>query len=71
MQGTLKCPLCGKEFDENDVGKDCPGACGMKCTSCSLITCPNCGYRMAGESSLLRWMEGIVNKLKGKNDRMG
>jgi hypothetical protein len=33
--------MCGYEFDEERIGKNCQG-CGKK--ECTTLHCPNCGY---------------------------
>ncbi|WMW24070.1 hypothetical protein RE474_08150 [Methanolobus sediminis] len=52
----MKCPLCGKEFDEPDRSK-CSG-CG-RFSSCNMQRCPGCGYEIAPETKLEKFIRGI------------
>jgi hypothetical protein len=57
-----KCPLCGYEFIPGE--EQCKSACQMqgKCGGCSQISCPKCGYKMAGESKIVNWVKNIFMK---------
>ncbi|RMH78086.1 MAG: hypothetical protein D6681_20385 [Calditrichaeota bacterium] len=49
-----QCPLCGYRYFEGRHSRcsSCPLNHG-----CEITCCPNCGYEMPGESSLVRWLK--------------
>lgn len=59
---NVKCPLCGYEFDKGE-----PQAKGI-CSSCSfakackVTCCPNCGYQIQAESSIVNFFRGIFRR---------
>lgn len=61
MNDKFTCPLCGYNFTSEDLENMGKRACG-KCSSCSMICCPNCGYKLAGESGLVKWIKSLFSK---------
>ncbi|MFQ6058327.1 MAG: hypothetical protein ACE5MB_05515 [Anaerolineae bacterium] len=58
----MRCPLCGYEFDEQQM------ACRTNCPlnrDCNLICCPNCGYQTVDESrsKTAAWLRRVLKKL--------
>ncbi len=42
----MNCPLCGYEYDEQQLA--CHVACPLA-KGCAIVCCPNCGYQMVDE----------------------
>ena len=65
----MQCRMCGYEFDEGIVGKNCQG-CGKK--GCQTVHCPNCGYGNSPEfENEFKFIDSLKTKLglnKDKND---
>lgn len=61
----MRCSLCGLEFKEEDGQAACKGCPISK--SCSLIKCPNCGYEILKESSLIKKLKRWKEKLHETN----
>jgi hypothetical protein len=55
MKTTLKCPLCGKEFDEGAM--KCGGCLLSK--NCNLICCPHCGYSFKERSAIVDFVKSL------------
>ena len=53
----MRCDFCGYEFDPADAESTCAG-CPLA-GHCNHIRCPRCGYEMAPEAKLVRWLRGL------------
>ena len=53
--GSYRCPLCGKQFYENEV--KCSGCLLSK--SCNLICCPHCGYSYKERSAVVDFFKAL------------
>ena len=52
----MKCAFCGKEIDEQQVGKS--DRCGQCRGGCHKVHCPHCGYaNPVVPGYLQRWMK--------------
>jgi hypothetical protein len=52
------CPLCGKQFSENEV--KCSGCLLSK--NCALLCCPNCGYSFKEKSAIVDFFKKLIKK---------
>jgi hypothetical protein len=56
----MKCPLCGREFQESEANTACSGC--LITRNCHIMKCPNCGYEIPEEPKLIKafkaWKEG-------------
>lgn len=59
----MKCPLCGYQFEEEDVVacKGCPLFKG-----CNMVRCPNCGFETPAEPKLVKVMKKWRSKIGSK-----
>ncbi len=48
----MKCPLCGREFREEDSRTACKGC--LLAGACHMVRCPNCGYDMPAEPRIIK-----------------
>lgn len=53
-----RCPLCGKQFSENEV--KCSGCLLSK--KCDLLCCPNCGYSFREKSAVVDFFKKWLKK---------
>jgi len=53
-----KCPLCGKEFSEDEV--KCTGCPFSK--NCHLLCCPNCGYSYKEKSAIVDFLKTFLKR---------
>jgi hypothetical protein len=58
---SYKCPLCGKEFLENEM--KCHSGCLLS-KNCNLLCCPHCGYSYKEQSAIVDFFTSL---LKGKD----
>ena len=62
MADTLKCALCGAEFDIHTQG--CHPACPMG-SGCGMVCCPRCGYGVPqAERGLAKILKNALVKLR-------
>lgn len=51
-----RCPLCGKEFLEEEM--KCTSGCPFS-KNCGLLCCPNCGYTFKERSATLDLLKSL------------
>lgn len=56
----VKCLLCGCSYQPG--ASHCPG-CPMS-RACKTTCCPNCGYTLPAESTLVKWWRRLSGKLE-------
>ncbi len=61
----MKCPLCGYEFDESELG--CEAECPLS-TDCQMVCCPHCGFQGIDPSSsaVVGWFQRLRKRLRGE-----
>lgn len=64
----MKCPLCGREFDESEA-LHCAG-CAVKRT-CGHLRCPRCGYEVLPEPPGLKAVRGLLGRGARRGARRG
>ena len=58
----MKCPMCGKEFEEFLAAcANCPFK-----GNCDLLKCPNCGYEFPRSSKIVDFITGLFRKKRRK-----
>lgn len=67
MTDQRKCPLCGYNIELNEENECTKKSQCVSCpiqSGCALLRCPNCGYKLAGESKILKWLDKLLHKEK-------
>jgi rubredoxin len=61
----MQCPLCGFVFDESKMA--CHASCAFN-KHCTILCCPNCGYRIVdvSKSSLAAKLRKAMEQLTGR-----
>ncbi len=61
----MKCPLCGYEFDETELG--CVAECPLS-ADCQMICCPHCGFQGIdpNRSMVVGWFQRLQQRLRGE-----
>jgi len=63
----MLCPLCGHQFNEKQLTacKSCP----ISTDCCTLICCPNCGYKWTDESAIIKKLKKWFGKQEVKVEK--
>lgn len=57
----MRCPFCGKSFDEDEARKECAANCSLL-GGCKKLKCPHCGYETPATPRWIRWLRKKVRK---------